>query len=236
LELSDAAQQLKVPKRRIYDITNVLEGIGYLEKKSKNVVQWKANVEQDRAIQEDKLGQALEEEHKLDMWISRLRQSQQEQQTDNARLYVPASAIHACCGGKPSYDGGSSDEDEGQTSLSSPKLAIHAPAGSLIQVSCPEPSERVLLPRHNLLLPLGASITPERHQLCVSSSSGSSHKRIKREPVQVYMLPQNGSPPKPLTDSPMVRLLLPPTYTAVDRTGSSECAVLERGEGVSDFF
>lgn len=28
-------------KRRIYDITNVLEGIGLIEKRSKNVIQWK---------------------------------------------------------------------------------------------------------------------------------------------------------------------------------------------------
>ena len=28
-------------KRRIYDITNVLEGIGLIEKKSKNNIQWK---------------------------------------------------------------------------------------------------------------------------------------------------------------------------------------------------
>ena len=31
---------LGVQKRRIYDITNVLEGIGLVEKKSKNTVHW----------------------------------------------------------------------------------------------------------------------------------------------------------------------------------------------------
>jgi hypothetical protein len=30
-------------KRRIYDITNVLEGIGLIEKKSKNNIQWKGS-------------------------------------------------------------------------------------------------------------------------------------------------------------------------------------------------
>ena len=41
LDLNAAAEKLLVQKRRIYDITNVLEGIGLIEKKSKNNIQWK---------------------------------------------------------------------------------------------------------------------------------------------------------------------------------------------------
>lgn len=41
INLNTASIQLDVQKRRIYDITNVLEGIGILEKKSKNNIQWK---------------------------------------------------------------------------------------------------------------------------------------------------------------------------------------------------
>lgn len=41
IDLNKASEQLGVQKRRIYDITNVLEGIGILEKKSKNNIQWK---------------------------------------------------------------------------------------------------------------------------------------------------------------------------------------------------
>ena len=41
LDLNAAADRLSVQKRRIYDITNVLEGIGLIEKKSKNNIQWK---------------------------------------------------------------------------------------------------------------------------------------------------------------------------------------------------
>ncbi|KAI2579104.1 E2F4 isoform 5 [Pan troglodytes] len=41
LDLKLAADTLAVrQKRRIYDITNVLEGIGLIEKKSKNSIQW----------------------------------------------------------------------------------------------------------------------------------------------------------------------------------------------------
>ena len=41
IDLNKASIEMNVPKRRIYDITNVLEGIGILEKKSKNNIQWK---------------------------------------------------------------------------------------------------------------------------------------------------------------------------------------------------
>ncbi|XP_075220847.1 transcription factor E2F5-like isoform X2 [Lycorma delicatula] len=42
LDLKIAADILAVKqKRRIYDITNVLEGIGLIEKKNKNIIQWK---------------------------------------------------------------------------------------------------------------------------------------------------------------------------------------------------
>ncbi|KAF3550731.1 hypothetical protein DY000_02000973 [Brassica cretica] len=41
LDLNKAADTLEVQKRRIYDITNVLEGIGLIEKTLKNRIQWK---------------------------------------------------------------------------------------------------------------------------------------------------------------------------------------------------
>jgi hypothetical protein len=34
------AHMLKVEKRRVYDITNVLEGINYVTKNKKNTVKW----------------------------------------------------------------------------------------------------------------------------------------------------------------------------------------------------
>lgn len=40
INLNEASTNLSVAKRRIYDITNVLEGIGLLKKISKNVTQW----------------------------------------------------------------------------------------------------------------------------------------------------------------------------------------------------
>ena len=41
MDLNDAAKVLGVQKRRIYDITNVLEGIGLIEKSIKNKIKWR---------------------------------------------------------------------------------------------------------------------------------------------------------------------------------------------------
>ncbi|CAI5452351.1 unnamed protein product [Caenorhabditis angaria] len=40
LNLNEAAEFLQVPKRRLYDITNVLEGIGFVQKIGKNAIRW----------------------------------------------------------------------------------------------------------------------------------------------------------------------------------------------------
>ncbi|KAJ8334484.1 hypothetical protein SKAU_G00401230 [Synaphobranchus kaupii] len=40
VDLNQAAEVLKVQKRRLYDITNVLEGVRLIKKKSKNNIQW----------------------------------------------------------------------------------------------------------------------------------------------------------------------------------------------------
>ncbi|NXU59069.1 E2F1 factor, partial [Turnix velox] len=49
VDLNWAAEVLKVQKRRIYDITNVLEGIHLITKKSKNNIQWLGNQASVRA-------------------------------------------------------------------------------------------------------------------------------------------------------------------------------------------
>ncbi|CDQ61244.1 unnamed protein product [Oncorhynchus mykiss] len=40
VDLNRAAESLKVQKRRLYDITNVLEGVHLIKKSSKNNIQW----------------------------------------------------------------------------------------------------------------------------------------------------------------------------------------------------
>lgn len=41
MDLNYAAEELSVQKRRIYDITNILEGIGLVEKTARNHIKWR---------------------------------------------------------------------------------------------------------------------------------------------------------------------------------------------------
>ncbi len=43
VDLNDVVEELNVQKRRIYDITNVLEGIGLIVKYKKNKIKWNGN-------------------------------------------------------------------------------------------------------------------------------------------------------------------------------------------------
>ncbi|XP_054461793.1 transcription factor E2F3 isoform X2 [Anoplopoma fimbria] len=67
LDLNLAAQELNAPKRRVYDVTNVLEGIQLIKKKSKNFVEWlggDVNVHMDQELKA-----LVEEERRLDELI-----------------------------------------------------------------------------------------------------------------------------------------------------------------------
>lgn len=43
VDLNRIVNKLNVQKRRIYDITNVLEGVGYIEKAHKNTIRWRGD-------------------------------------------------------------------------------------------------------------------------------------------------------------------------------------------------
>ena len=57
MDLNSAVETLGVQKRRIYDITNVLEGIGLIGKISKNNIQWYGPGSAKRRELEEKMAQ-----------------------------------------------------------------------------------------------------------------------------------------------------------------------------------
>ncbi|XP_038077481.1 transcription factor E2F5-like isoform X2 [Patiria miniata] len=131
LDLKLAADTLAVrQKRRIYDITNVLEGIGLIEKKSKNSIQWKgAGPGCNTTEMSDRLEVLKEElremdsvEAELDELRSRIQQSIRNVTDDqeNSRLaYVTHEDLCRCF--------------KGDT-----LLATQAPSGTQLQVPVPE--------------------------------------------------------------------------------------------------
>lgn len=131
LDLKVAADQLAVrQKRRIYDITNVLEGIGLIEKKSKNSIQWKgAGPGCNTREYSDKLYTVQEEledlkrkEQELDQHKTWIQQSIKNvtDEVENTRLaYVTHEDICKCF--------------KGDT-----LLAIQAPSGTQLEVPIPE--------------------------------------------------------------------------------------------------
>ena len=85
IDLNYAVEVLQVQKRRIYDITNVLEGIGLIEKSVKNKIRWtggerrladeeeeELEVEQEASGSSD-LQRFLAEEEVLDEWIDEMQ-------------------------------------------------------------------------------------------------------------------------------------------------------------------
>jgi|ERR1712137_370235 len=88
VDLNTAAKTLGVPKRRIYDITNVLEGIGLIEKISKSNIQWKGNDiqrQQEVNIIEQDVLQLKSEENVLEQHIHILEEQTKEWLEKNQR-------------------------------------------------------------------------------------------------------------------------------------------------------
>nr|XP_055066755.1 transcription factor E2F3-like [Misgurnus anguillicaudatus] len=76
VDLNQASEILKVQKRRLYDITNVLEGVHLIKKKSKNNIQWMGcslsevgGVLSERETLSSEITQLVEEERRLDELI-----------------------------------------------------------------------------------------------------------------------------------------------------------------------
>ncbi|TYI48641.1 hypothetical protein E1A91_D13G262200v1 [Gossypium mustelinum] len=106
LDLNKAAGTLEVQTRRIYDITNVLEGIGLIEKKLKNRIQWKydrgLDVSRPREVDENVATLQAEvenlhnQEHRLDGQIRKMQERLRdliEDENNNKWIFVTEEDI-----------------------------------------------------------------------------------------------------------------------------------------------
>ncbi|PKI35427.1 hypothetical protein CRG98_044197 [Punica granatum] len=140
LDLNKAAETLEVQKRRIYDITNVLEGIGLIEKNFKNVIQWKCICTPGReeinslSIQESKLDNSIREMEE------RLR-NLSEDPNNQKFLFVTEEDIQSL----PSL-------------RNETLIAVKAPHGTTLEV--PDPDEAVDYPQRRYRMILRSTLGP----------------------------------------------------------------------------
>lgn len=129
IDLKEAVKVLAVPqKRRIYDITNVLEGIGLIEKITKNVVQWKGvlpgdnahNISRRHMLLKCELQDLTEREEMLDLQMRWVRQSIKN-------IYEDCCAL--------SYV---NQEDVCNSFSGHTLLAVQAPSGTQLDVPIPK--------------------------------------------------------------------------------------------------
>ncbi|KAM4721807.1 transcription factor E2F4 [Rhinophrynus dorsalis] len=131
LDLKAAADTLAVrQKRRIYDITNVLEGIGLIEKKSKNSIQWKGVGPgcNTREIA-DKL---------IDLKAELADLEQREQELDQQRVWVQQSIKNVTDDVQNTGYPYLTHEDICRCFRGDTLLAIRAPSGTCLEVPVPE--------------------------------------------------------------------------------------------------
>jgi len=131
LDLKKAADTLNVrQKRRIYDITNVLEGIGLIEKRNKNCIKWKGAIAGENTQEASDRLMVLQDE------ISRL--DQHEKMLDQHKAWAQQS-IKNILEDVSNYQLAYATHNDICSSFSGETLlAIQAPSGTQLEVPRPE--------------------------------------------------------------------------------------------------
>ncbi|XP_036088663.1 transcription factor E2F5 isoform X1 [Rousettus aegyptiacus] len=131
LDLKAAADTLAVrQKRRIYDITNVLEGIDLIEKKSKNSIQWKGVGAGSNSTEVVDRLRCLKAEIK-DL-------ERKERELDQHKLWVQQSIRNVVSDAVSSRFSYVTHEDVCDCFEGDTLLAIQAPSGTQLEVPIPE--------------------------------------------------------------------------------------------------
>ncbi|XP_040568490.1 transcription factor E2F5 [Lepeophtheirus salmonis] len=131
LDLKVAADALNVKqKRRIYDITNVLEGIGLIEKKNKNCIQWKGAIAGTNSQEaNDRISVLREEITQLDLY---------EKNIDLHKQWVQQSIKNITEDFSNDNLAYVTHDDICSTFKGDTLLAIQAPNGTTLEVPIPD--------------------------------------------------------------------------------------------------
>ncbi|KAE8290728.1 Transcription factor E2F5 [Larimichthys crocea] len=131
LDLKVAADSLAVKqKRRIYDITNVLEGVGLIEKKNKNIIQWRGENSGSQTQE------VVEQVKVLKAQIAELEA--QEKELDSQKAWLDENIKHLKHDPIVSPYKFVTHEDICNAFSGDTLLAVVAPAGTQLEVPLPE--------------------------------------------------------------------------------------------------
>nr|XP_046264013.1 transcription factor E2F5 [Scatophagus argus] len=131
LDLKVAVESLAVKqKRRIYDITNVLEGVGLIEKKNKNVIQWRG---ENSSCQTQEV---VEQVKVLKAQIAELEA--QEKDLDKQKAWLEENIKHLSHDPITSTYKFVTHEDICNAFSEDTLIAVMAPAGTQLEVPLPE--------------------------------------------------------------------------------------------------
>uniref|UniRef100_A0A0D9W4S4 E2F/DP family winged-helix DNA-binding domain-containing protein n=1 Tax=Leersia perrieri TaxID=77586 RepID=A0A0D9W4S4_9ORYZ len=144
LDLNDASKILDVRKRRIYDITNVLEGTGLIEKKLKNRIRWRGsddsgtNFDSDVSCLQTEVENLYIQEQALDRSISEIKEKMEELTEDESNhrwLFVTEDDIK----GLPCFQ-------------NEALIAIKGPRGTTLEVPDPDEAGDYVQRRYRIVL------------------------------------------------------------------------------------
>ncbi|XP_053100451.1 transcription factor E2F5 isoform X2 [Hemicordylus capensis] len=228
LDLKAAADTLAVrQKRRIYDITNVLEGIDLIEKKSKNSIQWKgvgAGCNTKEVVDRLKYLEAEIEdlelkEKELDqqkLWLQQSIKNVKEDSSNKSFSYITHEDICDCFNGDT-------------------LLAIQAPSGTQLEVPVPHVGQKKYQinlkshsgPIHVLLInkesssskPVVFPVPPPDDLLQPPSQAAASLPSSKHAGPQNFQESKDLSQGEPLPQTPVTDM---PTDTSLQESPAPE--------------
>ncbi|KAG7280830.1 hypothetical protein CRUP_010812 [Coryphaenoides rupestris] len=218
VDLNWASQVLDVQKRRIYDITNVLEGIQLISKKSKNNIQWLGNridgvsVARHKELQRE-VRHLVEAEEELDQLVTKCNlQLKLLTEDPHNKIYPFVTDL------RKSFD-----------SPDQLVMVIRAPPETQMQVS--EPSEGYQVSLKSSLGPIDVFLCPDSSSGVCSPVTGNSPTKPDTDPTLAPppTLPVNQSPKRTSASAQEPRSLSPDstssTITAASQHESASLAL-----------
>ncbi|KAL7874807.1 hypothetical protein SRHO_G00057770 [Serrasalmus rhombeus] len=144
VDLNQAAEVLNVQKRRLYDITNVLEGVHLIKKKSKNNIQW-------MGCNLSEVGGALTQKQTLSSEVAQL--VQEERRLDEL--------IQKCTQEVKQMTESSNDLRRDRSLRDQTVIVVRAPAGTKLEV--PDPQEGLQVHLTSTKGPIDVFLCPDEN-------------------------------------------------------------------------